>query len=150
VTKEPVLALWNKPGRVRQRADQVLRETRPSANALNALKDAFVPALVRVDIDGEYTRRPAPPFRRCLSRRVKSARLLVMRQEADAPIVEVAHEALLRKWPLLQGWLDEERELLIGKGQLERDLREWHEAGCAREALLTGLKLTRANDWLLE
>jgi hypothetical protein len=43
-------------------------------------------------------------------------------------MVEVAHEALLRKWPLLRGWLDEEREFLIGKDQLEQDLLDWEKA----------------------
>ena len=61
-------------------------------------------------------------------------------------MVEVAHEALLRKWPLLRGWLDEEREFLIGKDQLEQDLLDWEKAPAAEktEALLSGLKLTRA------
>jgi len=58
---------------------------------------------------------------------------------------EVAHEALLRKWPLLRGWLDEEREFLIGKDQLEQDLLDWEKTSAQEktEALLTGLKLTR-------
>ena len=57
-----------------------------------------------------------------------------------------------RKWPLLRGWLDEEREFLVGKQQLEQDLAFWSEAepDDQNHALLSGLKLTRARGWLLE
>jgi hypothetical protein len=67
-------------------------------------------------------------------------------------VVEAAHEALLRKWPLLRSWLDAEREFLIGKQQLEQDLRDWQAAADKdkTDALLTGLKLTRAQAWLVE
>ena len=63
----------------------------------------------------------------------------------------MAHEALLRKWPLLRGWLDEEREFLIGKDQLEQDLLDWEKAPADQknDALLSGLKLTRARTWLV-
>jgi hypothetical protein len=67
-------------------------------------------------------------------------------------IVEVAHEALLRKWPRLRAWLDEAREFLIGKQQLENDLSDWESASEADKsaALLTGLKLSRMRAWLAE
>ena len=40
------------------------------------------------------------------------ARLLTLDRhpESREPTVEVAHEALLREWPRLRGWLDEDRE----------------------------------------
>jgi WD40 repeat protein len=140
---------------VRRKADEVLSAAKPSAEDLQALKEAFVPAMVRVNAEGEYVRRPArfdalPAKARPLIERLAKARLLIIQKEDDATIVEVAHEALLRKWPQLRGWLDEEREFLIGKDQLEQDLRDWEEAPDKEktEALLTGLKLTRARTWL--
>lgn len=142
---------------VRRRAEDVLKEANPAPEELNALKEAFVPEMVRVNPAGEYVRRPAslgdlPAKARPLIERLAKARLLVVRREGDATIVEVAHEALLRKWPLLRGWLDEEREFLIGKDQLELDLQEWEKAAPAdkNEALLSGLKLTRARAWLIQ
>ncbi len=102
-------------------------------------------------------RRPAlidslPAKARPLIERLAKARLLVVRQEGATAVVEVAHEALLRKWPQLRSWLDAEREFLIGKDQLEQDLRDWQRARDEErtEALLTGLKLTRARSWLIE
>lgn len=142
---------------VRKAADDVLTDSKPGAEELTALREAFVPAMVRVNDKGEYVRRPAqwdylPAKAHPLLERLVKARLLVISQESDGRVVEVAHEALLRKWPRLRDWLDEEREFLTGKQQLERDLHDW---ACATEtdktgALLSGLKLNRARGWLLE
>jgi hypothetical protein len=115
---------------VRQAADAVLTEAKPSEDELVALREAFIPAMVRVDEQGQYVRRPAlldalPAKSRPLLERLVNARLLTKRQDGDTPQVEVAHEALLRKWPLLRFWLDAAQEFLIGKQQLEQDLRDW-------------------------
>jgi WD40 repeat protein len=141
---------------VRRKADEVIGAAKPTPEDLQALKEAFVPAMVRVNAEGEYARRPArfdalPAKSRPLIERLAKARLLIIKQDRDATTVEVAHEALLRKWPLLRGWLDEEREFLIGKDQLEEDLRDWEKAPADQktDALLSGLKLTRARSWLV-
>ena len=142
---------------VREAADAVLAEAKPADDELMALREAFVPAMVRVNDQGEYVRRPArqdelPPKARPLLERLAKARLLIVRQDGDARVVEVAHEALLRKWPLLRSWLDAARVFLIGKQQLEQDLRDWAAAEEKEKgaALLTGLKLSRARGWLIE
>jgi hypothetical protein len=142
---------------VREAAEAVLAEAKPHEDELAALREAFVPAMVRVNGQGEYVRRPArldelPPKAQPLLERLARARLLIVRQDGDARVVEVAHEALLRKWPLLRSWLDAARVFLIGKQQLEQDLRDLE--GAAEKdkaaALLTGLKLSRARGWLVE
>ena len=58
----------------------------------------------------------------------------------------------MRKWPKLRGWLDEEREFLIGKTQLERALHDWQQADAPvkNQALLQGLALSRARHWLVD
>jgi WD40 repeat protein len=141
---------------VRRKADEVLSAAKPSPEDLQALREAFVPAMVRVNAKGEYVRRPArldalSLKARPLIERLAKARLLIIHQDLNVTIVEVTHEALLRKWPLLRGWLDEEREFLIGKDQLEQDLRDWEKVSADEktEALLSGLKLTRARTWLV-
>jgi WD domain, G-beta repeat len=142
---------------VRKAADAVLAEAKPGDDELTALREAFVPAMVRVNDQGEYVRRPArldelPAKAQPLLERLAKARLLIVRQDGDTPMVEVAHEALLRKWPLLRSWLDAARGFLIGKQQLEQDLRDWEGAADKDKAgaLLTGLKLSRARGWLVE
>ena len=141
---------------VRSKAEEVLAATKPAPEDLQALKEAFIPAMVRVNSEGEYVRRPAmlsalPPSALSLLERLSRARLLTILEDRGVVIVEVTHEALLRKWPLLRGWLDEEREFLIAQDQLEQDLREWETAALDQktDALLGGLKLTRSRAWLM-
>ena len=139
---------------VRKAADAVIEAQAPGADELSALRDAFVPAMARVNDEGEYVRRAAlwrdlPAASHELLERLARARLLVISGEGEDRSVEVAHEALLRKWPRLTAWLDEEREFLIGKSQLERDLEDWQALDPADRphALLAGLKLSRAREW---
>jgi WD40 repeat protein len=142
---------------VRKAADDVLTEARPNEEELTALREAFVPAMVRVNEQGEYVRRPArwddlPSKAHALLEKLAKARLLIVSQQGDDRMVEVAHEALLRKWPRLRLWLDDAREFLSGKQQMERDLHDWQQAAEEDKtgALLSGLKLNRARGWLLE
>ncbi|HYC66164.1 MAG TPA: TIR domain-containing protein [Reyranellaceae bacterium] len=152
---DPQLGLTPLENAVRKSADQVLAVARAGDPELRALRSAFVPAMVRLNDKGEYVRRPAnwrllPAAAHPLLEKLAAARLLVLRQDGGERIVEVAHEALLRKWPLLRNWLDEEREFLIGKARLELALQEWQAAPAAAkpDALLTGLQLDRAAGWL--
>jgi DNA-binding SARP family transcriptional activator/WD40 repeat protein len=66
---------------------------------------------------------------------------------ATGDAVEVAHEALLREWPRLCGWLEEDR---AGR-QLHRQLREAAEAWEADNrddaGLYRGVRLQTARDW---
>ena len=140
---------------VRLAADEVLAVEKPTEIEMTALREAFVTAMVRVNEHGDYTRKPArwdalPAKALPILQRLVQARLLTVEQRGGHRWVEVAHEAMLRKWPLLRGWLDEAREVIVGTQQLEPDLREWEKAeGPQKEAtLLQGLKLSRAQGWL--
>jgi hypothetical protein len=64
----------------------------------------------------------------------------------------VAHEQLLRKWPTLTRWLEEQREFLIWKGDLAVERREWEKLPDADKpmAFLTGRRLLVAQRWLRE
>ncbi len=139
---------------VRRKADEVLAQANPTAEDLQALKEAFIPGLVRVNAEGEYVRRAAD-LSKISSRamptieRLAKAYLLTVRHERGITLVEVTHEALLRKWPRLKDWLDEEKDFLTGKEQLDQDLADWEAAPekQKKEALLWGLKLARAQTW---
>ncbi len=102
---------------VRTRADQILDNAKPTRTELKALREAFIPALVQVNEKGEYVRRPAlrsklPESALRLLDCLADGRLLTTKQGAADRQIEVVHEALLRKWPRLRDWLDEERDLL--------------------------------------
>jgi WD40 repeat protein len=57
------------------------------------------------------------------------------------PTVEIAHEALLRAWPRLRGWLDEDRAALRLSRLLTVAAAEWEAAGRADGFLLRGSRL---------
>jgi len=130
--------------------------------ALDAwLRETFIPHLARVNKAGQFVRRVAirtelPARSLALVDLFVEARLLLRDRRSseafDADIIEVAHEALLREWPALRGWLEADREFLIGKDQLAEDITNWRDASSGQkdEALLSGLNLTRARQWLME
>ena len=61
--------------------------------------------------------------------------------------VEVAHEALIREWPRLRTWLNEDREALRFGRRLEQDAQEWLENDRDAERLYRGLRLEQAEAW---
>lgn len=75
-----------------------------------------------------------------------AARLLT----ADDGHLEVAHEALLREWPRLRGWLEEEgagRQLRL---HLMGATRTWEEGGREDGDLYRGARLGSVLDWSAE
>jgi WD40 repeat protein/DNA-binding SARP family transcriptional activator len=63
------------------------------------------------------------------------------------PTVEVAHEALLRAWPRLRGWIDASREDLQTHRRLATETAQWEEAGRDPSFLLRGSRLERSGAW---
>jgi hypothetical protein len=81
-----------------------------------------------------------------LDRLIHEARLVKLTEgetAADAQI-EVAHEALVRNWPRLVGWLDEEREALRRRLRLTAAAEQWERLGKNPDALLRGALLEEA------
>ena len=62
---------------------------------------------------------------------------------ADA-LVEVKHEALVRNWPLLVGWIDDKRNQMRQRFALTQAALRWAEKGRPAEGLLTGWQLQAA------
>jgi DNA-binding SARP family transcriptional activator len=77
------------------------------------------------------------------------ARLLLFDRDAASsePTIEVAHEALLREWPRLRGWVDTARDELRWRRSLEAAMREWEQAGRHPDYLLTGNRLELVVSW---
>ena len=63
------------------------------------------------------------------------------RKVSGDAIVDVAHEALIRGWKLLRGWLDEDRQNLRQQRWIEDRAIEWQKSGKAKEFLLSGKQL---------
>jgi WD40 repeat protein len=64
-----------------------------------------------------------------------------------APTVEVAHEALLREWTRLRGWLDESRADVRLQRLLAQAASEWEAAGREAGYLLRDARLDQFAGW---
>ncbi len=144
---------------VRDTAARVIAEEKPGEAELKALREAFLPGLVRVNDEGGFVRQAArwddlpEASRRLVTALVgPQARLLVIREHEGIRKVEVAHEALFRVWPLLAGWLAEEEDFLIGRNRLEKALADWTALPETDrdKGLIAGILLDRAKAWLID
>ena len=72
--------------------------------------------------------------------KLTGARLLVV----DDDSVEIAHEALIREWPRLQGWLAEDRDELRALRRLTAASRSWEESARDAADLYRGARLDGA------
>ena len=66
---------------------------------------------------------------------------------AGESTIEVAHEALLREWPRLRGWLDEDAEGRRLRLHLIQAAAQWAEAGRNPGELYRGPRLAATIDW---
>ncbi|MEU6218186.1 caspase family protein [Streptomyces sp. NPDC047022] len=64
----------------------------------------------------------------------------------DGRTAQIAHEALVRSWPRLRGWIDEDRRGLLIHRQLTVAAREW-DSTHDRTVLYGGPRLAEAREW---
>ncbi|MGZ6339587.1 MAG: nSTAND1 domain-containing NTPase, partial [Candidatus Limnocylindrales bacterium] len=76
-------------------------------------------------------------------------RLLAFDRDATTgePTVEVAHEAVLTRWPRLVGWIEQQREDIWVRRRLDDAAAEWARAGYDEGFLLTGSRLQLFAGW---
>ena len=65
----------------------------------------------------------------------------------ETKVVEVSHEALIREWPTLRDWLNQDRAGLIRHRQLTADVNDWLTLDRDAGALYRGAKLEQALAW---
>ncbi len=65
----------------------------------------------------------------------------------QGPVVEVAHEALLRDWARLRDWIEASRDDLRIRRQLGQAAAEWEQAGHDPSYLLHGTRLVQFETW---
>ncbi|KAA6213902.1 hypothetical protein CP973_32525 [Streptomyces albofaciens JCM 4342] len=137
-------------GAVAQTAERMYDEAAPAQR--NVMRAVFL-RLTALGEGTEDTRRRL--FRRELDgladpheidgllRKLADARLIVLSDST----VEVAHEAVIRAWPRLRHWLDEDREALRTHRRLTAAAEAWHELGRDAGALYRGAQLAGAQSW---
>ena len=76
-----------------------------------------------------------------------TARLLTTNEIAGTTTIEVSHEALIREWPRLAGWLREARDDIPLQQAISEDVAEWERRGKPRDRLYRGSQLKEARAW---
>ncbi|MAF42126.1 MAG: hypothetical protein CL859_09800 [Cyanobium sp. ARS6] len=132
-------------GSVQRSADGVMKARALEPHEIRAVREAFL-TMTRINEQGQYTRTPSrweatSPSVEEVLRRFVEARLLISGKENGT--IEVAHEALLRTWPLLKSWLEESKEFLLWHSRIETAIAEQKRSG----TLLTGKPLLEAERW---
>ena len=139
-------------GSVAKAADGIYPHRFRSPDEERDLRNAFL-AMVRV-VGGDYVRKPArwnelPESANAMLERFVQGRLLVSRGEGTDRILEVAHEALIRRWGKLRAWVEENREFLRTRERIASQVRLWEEEGRRPDRLLApGRPLAEGEDLL--
>ena len=60
------------------------------------------------------------------------------------PTVQLAHEAILKSWPRLGSWIDEDRAAIVTAGHLRDAAQSWHDLDRDNGALYRGARLEQA------
>jgi WD40 repeat protein len=112
------------------------RLPRDEVELLALLRRGLIPWLAGIDPETQAPRRRAariceiPPEARSIILHMVEQRLLSMdtNQEGETT-VEPVHEALLRQWGLLKGWLQEDFATLMTLESVQRATRDWEANG---------------------
>jgi class 3 adenylate cyclase len=80
---------------------------------------------------------------RTVLNKLAEARLVTLSEDT----AEVAHEALIREWPQLRGWLSQDGEGIILHRHLTEAAQEWELLERDIGSLYRGARLAQANEW---
>ncbi|MGW6708461.1 NACHT and WD repeat domain-containing protein [Streptomyces sp. NPDC054956] len=108
---------------------------------------AMLLRLVTVERDEPTRRRVARSELSDAEREMADAFVAGRLLTADAGMLDVAHEALLRQWRPLRLAITDRLQQLRRQAELERWAQEWEFAGRAEAYLLTGERLRAVRSW---
>ena len=140
-------------GALEQRANQVLAAL--SETEREACRRLFLrltqPGEGTGDTKRRITLREAleAPESEALVAKLTDARLLTTEGTRDAPesFVEVAHEALIRNWSALRGWIEADRSGLRAHHRLSEAVVQWLKQARDPSYLFSGTRLLVTTDW---
>lgn len=140
-------------GALAKRADEIYNQlTEPQRDAAQLL----LPRLVKIGENGIDTRRRATleeiynlPGDAAVYQSTIEAfgnyRLLTFDNDMNTriPTVEIAHEAIIRSWHRLRGWIEQNREALRLQNRVGEEAERWRAAARDRSFLATGARLAQ-------
>ena len=141
-------------GAIAHRADEVF--TRELDDNQRQAAQRLLIRMVRPGEGVEDTRQraampTADPVAEATIRKLADARLVVTERDVASgrETVEVAHEALIRGWQRLRGWVDQDREFLRTRERIAAQARLWEDEGRPPDRLLPpGRPLAEGEDLL--
>lgn len=144
-------------GALANRADEIFQALSPEGQAL-ALQ-LFL-QLVTIGEGAEDTRRrvaradllalsDAPDLMDEIIDQFTIYRFLALDHDPQTrqPTVEVAHEAILREWQRLRGWINAARDDIRQERLIAQAADAWQANGCDTSYLLTGVRLKQVEAW---
>jgi len=147
-------------GAIGQRAEQVvLGLGEPQRAALPHILSLLV-ILSDDGVNASSRRAPWSALRDEAARQAVTAliesRLFVSDLAGETPVFGIAHDAILRRWPRVTGWIAAHRHALAARARLVQHAGRWHGAGRPLDLLLPPGKmldeareLQQAGTWLL-
>lgn len=132
-------AIGGVTGALHSRADSLIHGLRPEQQQL--ARGLLVRLVNLPDASGHGTRRRVlldelrPKERQAAARFEELVqvlvheRLLLCSEQGTQTCIEVAHEALIRRWERLRRWAEEDRDALLQLAQVEQWVLEWQARG---------------------
>jgi WD40 repeat protein len=150
ITTESYEAIGGVLGALRTWADRAT--TQLAASGLGELVLPTLTRLATVTREGEPTRRRVArgsltAAENQVVQAFIDARLLASSEEQGEAVVEVTHEALLRQWPPLWQAIEDRREELRLRADLEQWVLDWEQAGRRDSYVIGGERLQAAQRW---
>jgi WD40 repeat protein/DNA-binding winged helix-turn-helix (wHTH) protein len=131
------LALSSEQQKIAQRI--MLRLTQPGEGTEDTRRRAAMSELIRHPNENDAVE--------AVIHLMTDARLFTMNEQAGERWVEVSHEALIRGWPRLHVWVDEDRQALLVHRRLTEAAREWQRLNLNDEVLYDDVHLAEAMKW---
>jgi WD40 repeat protein len=119
----------------------MLRLTQPGEGTEDTRRRATLGELVTTPGEAEKVREVVGSL--------ADARLLMTdtANEGGSEVVDVSHEALIRGWPRLRRWVEEDRQGLRVHRRLTEAAQEWHRASHDESLLFRGARLAQTAEW---
>lgn len=119
----------------------MLRLTQPGEGTEDTRRRATMAELVTRPAEAEQVQE--------VVRALADARLLTagVVEEGGAEVVDVSHEALIRSWPRLRRWIEEDRQGLRTHRRVTEAALEWQRANRDESLLFRGARLAQTLEW---